>query len=41
MLIGKVVGREESMSRISSSMELESMSQLGSAMRGLSKLFNN
>ena len=41
MLNGKVVGREESMSRISSSMELESMSQLGSAMRGLSKLFNN
>ena len=41
MLIGKVVGREESMSQASSYMELESMSQLGSTMRGLSKLFNN
>ena len=42
MLIGKVAGREESnMSRVSSVMELESMSQLGSAMRGLSRLFNN
>ena len=41
MLIGKGVGREESMSQASSYMELEGMSQLGSAMRGLSKLFNN